>query len=243
MKINKKLIKNIHRSYFRSKGKISVRHRDGGHKKLYRFVDFYRKKINIPGKIINFLYDPFRNVKLSLICYLDGEKSLVLRIADTYIGSYIINIVNRNDNKIGCSMILKYIPVGENICCIENKPNKGAIFTRSLGTNSQLIFKNLNFAVVKLSSGIKKKLSLFCKAVLGKVDNEINIKKKKAGVNYWKGIRPTVRGVAMNPVDHPHGGGEGKTSGGRHPCSPKGVKSKGYKTKHVKIYKKGDIYQ
>ncbi|ATX33401.1 50S ribosomal protein L2 [Candidatus Carsonella ruddii] len=215
----------------RSHGKISVRHIGNKHKKLYRKIDFLRNKFDIPSKIIRFDYDPNRNVDLALLKYLDGEYRYILRTNEMFINDQIISSINNPVFNSGNSTRIKNFPIGSFLNCIEKKPQSGAIFSRSSGTNSELIFKDSKYCILKLSSFKKIKISLNCMATLGKIFNKHKKKLYKAGQNRWKGIRPTVRGVAMNPVDHPLGGGEGKTSGGRHPCSPKGKKSKGYKTK------------
>ncbi|AFP84200.1 ribosomal protein L2 [Candidatus Carsonella ruddii HT isolate Thao2000] len=215
----------------RSHGKISVRHKGGSHKKIYIKVDFFRKKNDILAKIVKFVYDPYRNVKLALLNYNDGEKKYIIKTNEIKINSYIISSKNNINLINGNNTLLKNINIGSTINCIEKFPNSGAIFARSSGVCGQLLFKNNNFAIIKLPSSKKIKLSLNCKATIGKIFNENRKKYYKAGQKRWKGIRPTVRGVAMNPVDHPLGGGEGKTSGGRHPCSPFGQKSKGLKTK------------
>ncbi|AFP84020.1 50S ribosomal protein L2 [Candidatus Carsonella ruddii] len=215
----------------RSHGKISVRHKGGAHKKVYIKVDFFRKKDNILAKIINFIYDPYRNVKLALLNYIDGEKKYIIKTNELKINSFIISSKNNINLFNGNNTLIKNINIGTIINCIEKFPNSGAIFSRSSGVGSQLIFKDNNYAIIKLPSNKKIKLSLNCRATIGKIYNENKKKYYKAGQKRWKGVRPTVRGVAMNPVDHPLGGGEGKTSGGRHPCSPFGQKSKGLKTK------------
>ncbi|WP_433927916.1 50S ribosomal protein L2 [Candidatus Carsonella ruddii] len=215
----------------RSNGKISVRHKGNSHKKLYRKIDFLRNKFDIPAKISRFDYDPNRNIELALLKYNDGEYKYIIRTNNMFINKNIISSLKKSNFSSGNSTLLKYLQIGTTLNCIEKYPNSGAIFSRSSGTNSELIYKDNKNAIIKLSSLKKKKISLNCKATIGKIFNRIKKKMYKAGQNRWKGIRPTVRGVAMNPVDHPLGGGEGKTSGGRHPCSPFGKKSKGYKSK------------
>ncbi|AFP83826.1 ribosomal protein L2 [Candidatus Carsonella ruddii CS isolate Thao2000] len=234
MKKNKNLCVGLNKKSGRSFGKISVRHIGNFHKKLYRKIDFFRKKINIYSFIERFDYDPNRNCYLALLKYIDGEKTYILKTSEMKINDKIITSYNKIKIKDGNSSFLKNIQIGTFINCIEKIPFKGAKFSRSGGNYSELIFKDNNFAIIKLSSGKTKKLSIYCIATIGKLCNFF-LKKKmyKAGQNRWRGKRPTVRGVAMNPVDHPHGGGEGKTSGGRHPCTPWGKKTKGKKTKNV----------
>ncbi|XZR52975.1 MAG: 50S ribosomal protein L2 [Candidatus Carsonella ruddii] len=230
-KKNKKLFKFKKNNSGRSYGKISVRHKGGCHKKLYRKIDFLRVKDNINAKIIKFEYDPYRNVRLALLSYDDGEKKYIIRPNEVKINSFILSSINFINLFSGNVTIIKNINIGTILSCIEKFPNSGAIFSRSSGTESKLIFKDNYFAIVRLPSNKKIKLSLNCRATIGKIFNENRKKFYKAGQKRWRGIKPTVRGVAMNPVDHPLGGGEGKTSGGRHPCSPFGQKSKGLKTK------------
>ncbi|AFP84380.1 50S ribosomal protein L2 [Candidatus Carsonella ruddii] len=216
----------------RSRGKISVRHIGGKTKNFYRIIDFKRNKYNILGIVESIHYDPNRNAKIALIKYLDGDKKYIIKTNELEVSDKIISSLNNVILKPGNSTIIKNINVGTLINCFESIPKTKGIFSRSAGSESEIIFKNNNFGIIKLSSGIKKKISINCMATIGKICTfNLNKKLYKAGQNRWKGIRPTVRGVAMNPVDHPHGGGEGKTSGGRHSCSPWGIKTKGYKTK------------
>ncbi|BAF35184.1 ribosomal protein L2 [Candidatus Carsonella ruddii PV] len=216
----------------RSRGKISVRHIGKKHKKFYRKIDFKRDKYNIKGIVESIHYDPNRNARIALIKYLDGEKRYIIKTNNLEISNFVVSSLNKISLNSGNSTIIKNINIGTLINCVEIFPKIGGIFSRSSGSESEIIFKDNKFGVIKLPSGIKKKISLNCMATIGKICT-FNVKKKlyKAGQNRWRGIRPTVRGVAMNPVDHPHGGGEGKTSGGRHPCSLWGIKTKGYKTK------------
>lgn len=230
MKI-KKLLFFKKKNSGRNNGKISVRHKGGEHKRYNRKIDFLRNKFDIPSTVKRFDYDPNRNVKLALLKYLDGEYRYIIKTDNMKINDKIISSFKKVNIKNGNSTCIKNLQVGNILNCIEKIPKLGAIYSRSMGSSSELIFKNKHFAIIKLTSFVKKKISLNCMATIGKIYNEIKKKLYKAGQNRWKGIRPTVRGVAMNPVDHPLGGGEGKTSGGRHPCSPTGIKSKGYKTK------------
>ncbi|AGS06669.1 50S ribosomal protein L2 [Candidatus Carsonella ruddii] len=215
----------------RSNGKISVRHIGKKHKRFYRKIDFLRNKLNIPAIVDRFEYDPNRNSIIALLKYLDGEYRYIIKTNGMEVGSIVINTkLNKNFVSGDCT-IIKNIFIGTSINCIRLLPNYYATIARSSGVESKLLFKDDKFAIIKLPSQKEKKISVNCFATIGKVDNNIKNKLYKAGQKRWKGIRPTVRGVAMNPVDHPLGGGEGKTSGGRHPCSPFGKKSKGFKTK------------
>lgn len=216
-------------------GRITVRHRGGGHKRRYRIIDFKRNKFDIPGKVKSIEYDPNRNARISLIQYIDGEKRYIitpegLKVGDTVISSTQAEI------RVGNAMALKNIPLGTVVHCVEMKPKKGAQLARSAGTSVQLMGKDEKYVQLKLRSGEIRIVRAECLATIGVVGNaeHMNLKQGKAGRRRWLGIRPTVRGVVMNPVDHPHGGGEGRTSGGRHPVSPWGVPTKGYRTRRNK---------
>lgn len=218
-----------------SSGRITSRHKGGGHKQLYRIIDFKRNKIDIPAKVERIEYDPNRSAHIMLILYKDGERRYVLapdkiKINDTVISGDNVPI------KIGNCMPLGKIPLGTNIHCVEIKPKKGAQIARSAGASVQLVAKEGEYALIKMRSGQMRKIPMGCVATIGEVSNTEHSLAKlgKAGAKRWRGVRPTVRGVAMNPVDHPHGGGEGRTSGGRHPVSPWGVPTKGYKTRKNK---------
>ena len=216
-------------------GRITVRHRGGGHKRLYRIIDFLRQKNNIPAKVERLEYDPNRTANIALLLYSDGERSYIIAPKGLKPG----DIVQSGDDapiKTGNALPLKKIPVGSILHCIELKPGKGAQLARSAGASVQLLAKEAGYALLKLKSGEIRKVILDCYAVIGEVGNSENILRSlgKAGAKRWEGRRPTVRGVAMNPVDHPHGGGEGKTSGGRHPVTPWGQPTKGYKTRNNK---------
>ncbi|MFI4870045.1 MAG: 50S ribosomal protein L2 [Candidatus Carsonella ruddii] len=230
MKI-KKLFFFKKRKFGRSNGKISVNHIGQGHKKKYKIIDFIKNKFEIPAVVSKIEYDSYRNSNVILLKYLDGDYKYVLQIENLKLNDKIIYTLKKKKLNIGDSTFIKNIKIGSFINCIEKFPNSGSVYSRSSGTYSELIYKDNKYAIIKLSSNIKKKINLNCKATLGKIFNKIKNKMYKAGQNRWKGIKPTVRGVAMNPVDHPLGGGEGKTSGGRHPCSSTGIKSKGLKTK------------
>ncbi len=216
-------------------GRITVRHIGGGSRNHYRLVDFKRNKDQIPGKVERIEYDPNRSALIALILYADGERRYVIAPEGLEVGK---SIVSGDDAPIsvGNCLPLKNIPLGTVIHCVELKPGKGAQLLRSAGTSGQLVAKEGAYATLRLKSGEMRKILINCRAVIGVVSNsEHNLRSLgKAGAKRWRGVRPTVRGVAMNPVDHPHGGGEGRTSGGRHPVTPWGVPTKGYKTRSNK---------
>ena len=216
-------------------GRITVRHRGGGHKRRYRNIDFYRNKQEVPAKVASVEYDPNRSARISLLHYADGEKRYILTPSGLKVGDVVFSGENA-DIKTGNALPLKNIPVGTILHCIELRPGKGAQLGRSAGSTIQLMAKDEDYAQIKLRSGEIRKVRIECMATVGTVGNpeHMNIKKGKAGRNRWLGRRPTVRGVVMNPVDHPHGGGEGKTSGGRHPVTPWGKPTKGAKTRKRK---------
>ena len=216
-------------------GRITVRHRGGGHKRRYRNIDFYRNKQEVPAKVASVEYDPNRSARISLLHYADGEKRYILTPSGLKVGDVVFSGENA-DIKTGNALPLKNIPVGTMLHCIELRPGKGAQLGRSAGSTIQLMAKGEGYAQIKLRSGEIRKVRIECMATVGTVGNpeHMNIKKGKAGRNRWLGRRPTVRGVVMNPVDHPHGGGEGKTSGGRHPVTPWGKPTKGAKTRKQK---------
>ena len=219
-------------------GRITVRHRGGGHKRLYREIDFRRNKDDIVGLIERVEYDPNRTSHIALVLYSDGERRYVIAPKHIKAGDKIQS-GSSAPIKVGNCLPMENIPVGSVIHCIEMKPGKGAQLMRSAGTSAQLIAKEGTHALLRLRSGEIRKALLTCRATIGEVSNsEHNLRTiGKAGASRWRGIRPTVRGVAMNPVDHPHGGGEGRTSGGRHPVSPTGVPTKGYKTRRRGVNK------
>ncbi len=218
-----------------NKGRITTRHRGGGHKKHYRIVDFKRDKDVVPGHIERIEYDPNRSAHLALILYKDGERRYILAPKNSKMGD---PVQSGSDApiKVGNALSLKSIPVGTLVHCVEMKPGKGAQIARSAGGSAQILAREGQYATLRLRSGEMRKIHVDCRATVGEVGNhEHNLSKLgKAGANRWRGIRPTVRGAAMNPVDHPHGGGEGRSSGGRHPVSPWGVPTKGYKTRNNK---------
>ncbi len=213
-------------------GQITTRHIGGGHKKLYRVIDFKRDKDGVPGKIERIEYDPNRNSDIALILYADGERRYVIAPEGAKADDPILS---GKDAPIrsGNALLLQDIPVGTSVHCIEMKPEKGAQIARSAGSFARYVAREGQYAMLRLRSGETRKILLNCRATVGVVGNVEHklCKLGKAGASRWRGVRPTVRGVAMNPVDHPHGGGEGKTSGGRHPVSPTGKKTKGVKTR------------
>ncbi|NOX43849.1 MAG: 50S ribosomal protein L2 [Gammaproteobacteria bacterium] len=216
-------------------GRITTRHIGGGHKKRYRIIDFKRDKDGIAARVEHIEYDPNRSAHIALVLYKDGERRYIIAPKGVEVGAEIIAGPNA-PIKPGNCLQLRSIPVGSVIHCIELKPKKGAQIARSAGTSAQLLAREGEYATLRLRSSEMRKVHLDCKATIGEVSNsEHNLRSLgKAGASRWRGVRPTVRGVAMNPVDHPHGGGEGRTSGGRHPVSPWGTPTKGYKTRSNK---------
>lgn len=218
-----------------NKGRITVRHRGGGHKRHYRLIDFRRDKDGIPGKIENLSYDPNRSSHIALVLYADGERRYIIAPRGLKKGSPVISGQDA-PIKPGNTLPMENIPAGTTVHCIELKPGKGAQMARSAGTSVQILGKEGMYAILRMPSGERRKVLLRCRATIGEVGNEEHSLRSlgKAGAKRHRGIRPTVRGVAMNPVDHPHGGGEGRTSGGRHPVSPTGVPAKGFRTRKNK---------
>lgn len=218
-----------------NQGHITVRRRGGGHKRHYRMIDFTRDKDGIVGNVERLEYDPNRTAYIALICYADGERRYIIAPKGVSAGSTVMS-GEQAPIKPGNCMPIRNIPVGSMIHCVELKPGKGAQMIRSAGTTAQLAAKEGLYAILRMRSGEMRKVLVNCRATIGEVSNsEHNLESLgKAGASRWRGRRPTVRGVAMNPVDHPHGGGEGKTSAGRHPVSPTGVPTKGYKTRKNK---------
>lgn len=216
-------------------GRITTRHVGGGHKQHYRVIDFKRDKDGIVGKVERIEYDPNRTAYIALVCYKDGERRYVIAPKGLKAGDQLQS-GQAAPIKVGNTLPLRNIPVGSVVHCVEMKPGKGAQLARSAGTSVQLVAREGQYATVRLRSGEMRKLPSDCRATIGEVSNsEHNLRSLgKAGAKRWRGVRPTVRGVAMNPVDHPHGGGEGRTSGGRHPVTPWGVPTKGYKTRKNK---------
>lgn len=218
-----------------NQGRITVRHIGGGQRQKYRLIDFKRDKDGIVGRVERLEYDPNRTALIALIAYTDGEKRYIIAPANFEVGTLIQSGAD-SPISVGNCLPLKNIPVGTTIHCVEMKAGKGAQMLRSAGCSGQIVAKEGVYATLRLRSGEMRKIHVLCRAVIGEVSNSEHSLRAlgKAGAKRWRGIRPTVRGVAMNPVDHPHGGGEGRTSGGRHPVSPWGVPTKGYKTRSNK---------
>jgi len=216
-------------------GRITTRHIGGGHKQHYRLIDFKRTKDGIPATVERLEYDPNRSANIALVCYADGERRYIIAPKGVSAGAELISGAAA-PIKAGNTLPLRNIPVGSVIHCIEMKPGKGAQIARSAGTSAQLVARDGAYVTLRLRSGEMRKILSECRATLGEVSNSEHSLRSlgKAGASRWRGVRPTVRGVAMNPVDHPHGGGEGRTSGGRHPVSPWGTPTKGYKTRSNK---------
>ncbi len=216
-------------------GRITVRHIGGGHRQHYRIVDFKRNKDGIPGKVERLEYDPNRSANIALVLYADGERRYIIAPKGLRAGDQ----VESGDHaaiKAGNSLPMRNIPVGTTVHCVEMKPGKGAQLARSAGTYAQIVARDGAYVTLRLRSGEMRKVLADCRATVGEVGNAEHMLRSlgKAGASRWRGVRPTVRGVAMNPVDHPHGGGEGRTSGGRHPVTPWGVPTKGKKTRSNK---------
>jgi large subunit ribosomal protein L2 len=216
-------------------GRITVRHRGGGHKQRYRLIDFKRNKEGIPAVVERIEYDPNRTAHIALLSYADGEKTYIIAPKGIKAGDRLES-GDEAAIRAGNCLKLSVIPVGSTIHCVEMKPGKGAQIARSAGSSAQYVARENGYATLRLRSGEMRKIHLDCKATLGEVSNGEHALRSlgKAGATRWRGVRPTVRGVVMNPVDHPHGGGEGRTSGGRHPVSPWGMPTKGYKTRKNK---------
>jgi len=216
-------------------GRITVRHRGGGHKRRYRVIDFKRNKDGVPATVERIEYDPNRSANIALLLYGDGERRYVIAPKGLTVGDKLMSGADA-PIAVGNTLPVRNIPVGTVVHCLELKPEKGAQMARSAGAAVQLVGKEGAYAIVRLRSGEMRKVPVACRATVGEVGNSEHGLRSlgKAGASRWRGVRPTVRGVAMNPVDHPHGGGEGRTSGGRHPVSPWGVPTKGYKTRRNK---------
>ena len=233
----KPLLESLPKSGGRNaKGHISVRHRGGRHKRQYRVVDFKRDKIDVPGIVETIEYDPNRSAFISLVKYKDGERRYILTPLNMKVGQTIISSDKQIDILPGNAMPLKHLPLGTIIHNIELRKDKGGQLAKSAGTGAQILAKEGKFAQIRMPSSEIRKIHLDCRATVGQVSNldHQNISIGKAGRNRWRGKRPHVRGTAMNPVDHPHGGGEGKAKGGRNPVSPTGKPTKGYKTRRNK---------
>jgi large subunit ribosomal protein L2 len=216
-------------------GRITVRHRGGGSKQRYRVIDFKRDKDGIPARIERVEYDPNRSAHIALLLYADGERRYIIAPNNVHPGDELMS-GGEAPIKPGNCLPLRNIPMGSNIHCVEMYPGKGAQLARSAGASVQLVAREGVHATLRLRSGEMRKVPVECRATLGEVSNTEHSLAQlgKAGAKRWLGVRPTVRGVVMNPVDHPHGGGEGRTSGGRHPVSPWGMPTKGYKTRKNK---------
>jgi large subunit ribosomal protein L2 len=216
-------------------GRITTRHKGGGHKRLYRVIDFKRSKFDIEAIVKRIEYDPNRSANIALVEYKDGELSYIIAPKGIKEKNKIISS-SKAAIKPGNCLPLSEIPQGTEVHCIEMKPGKGAQLIRSAGTTARIVAKEGRYATLRLSSGEMRKILLTCRASIGVISNEQHNLRSlgKAGAKRWRGVRPTVRGVAMNPVDHPHGGGEGKTSGGRNPVTPWGMPTKGYRTRKPK---------
>jgi large subunit ribosomal protein L2 len=216
-------------------GRITTRHQGGGHKKNYRVIDFKRNKDGLVAKVERIEHDPNRSANIALLCYADGERRYIISPKGLVVGQQLENGPEA-PIKSGNALPLRNIPVGTTIHCIEMMPGKGAQLVRSAGGSAQLLAREGDYAQLRLRSGEIRKVHVNCRATIGEVGNEENSLRSigKAGAQRWRGIRPTVRGVAMNPIDHPHGGGEGKTAAGRHPVSPWGTLTKGYRTRKNK---------
>ena len=216
-------------------GHITTRHKGGGHKQQYRIVDFRRSKDGIPARVERIEYDPNRTAHLALLCYADGERRYIIAPKGLAVGAQLLS-GQEAPIRVGNALPLRNIPVGTTVHCIEMIPGKGAQLARAAGTSVQLLAREGSYAQLRLRSGEIRKVLIECRATVGEVGNEENNLRQfgKAGAIRWRGIRPTVRGVAMNPIDHPHGGGEGRTGTGRHPVSPWGKLTKGYRTRNNK---------
>lgn len=216
-------------------GRITTRHRGGGHKQRYRLIDFKRDKEGVPGVVERLEYDPNRSAHIALVLYKDGERRYIIAPRGVDAGAKIVSS-REAPIRPGNSLPMRNIPVGTQIHCVELKPGKGAQLARSAGSSVQLVAREGSMVTLRLRSGETRRVPIDCKATIGEVSNNEHSLRNlgKAGAKRYKGIRPTVRGVAMNPVDHPHGGGEGRTSGGRHPVTPWGMPTKGFKTRKNK---------
>ena len=216
-------------------GHITVRHQGGGHKQAYRVIDFKRTKDGVPAKVERLEYDPNRTANIALLCYADGERRYIIANKGMLVGQQVMS-GSEAPIKSGNALPIRNIPVGTTICCVEMLPGKGAQFARSAGTSVQLLARDGTYAQIRLRSGEVRRVHVECRATIGEVGNEEHNLRKfgKAGAMRWRGIRPTVRGTAMNPVDHPHGGGEGRTGEGRVPVNPWGQPTKGYRTRSNK---------
>jgi large subunit ribosomal protein L2 len=236
-KPHKPLLEPLKKSGGRNaRGRISVRHRGGGHKRAYRIIDFKRDKIDVPGEVESIEYDPNRSGFISLIKYKDGERRYILTTQNMKVGQAVVSSNHQVDILPGNSMPLRFIPLGTVVHNIELKKGKGGQIAKAAGAGAQILAKEGDYAQIRMPSSEIRRIHLECRATVGEVSNpdHQNISIGKAGRKRWMGRRPHVRGTAMNPVDHPHGGGEGKAKGGRHPVSPTGIPTKGYRTRRNK---------
>jgi large subunit ribosomal protein L2 len=218
-----------------NQGRVTVRHQGGGHKHHYRHIDFRRDKDGIAGRVERLEYDPNRSAHLALVLYADGERRYIIAPKDVAAGDRLMSGPEAAI-KAGNCLPLRLIPVGSTVHCIELKPGAGAQMARAAGASAQLVAREGEYAQLRLKSGEVRRVHIECRATIGEVGNSAHNLRQfgKAGAKRWRGIRPTVRGMCMNPVDHPHGGGEGRSKGGKHPVSPWGTPTKGYKTRHNK---------
>jgi large subunit ribosomal protein L2 len=227
--------KQVRGSGRNNQGRITTRHQGGGHKRHYRIVDFRRNKDGIAGKVERLEYDPNRSAHIALVCYADGERRYIIAPKGLAVGA---EVVSGQDApiRVGNTLPVRNIPVGTTIHCVEMQPGKGAQLARAAGTSVQLLAREGSYAQLRLRSGEIRRVLIDCRATIGEVGNEENSLRQfgKAGAMRWRGVRPTVRGVAMNPIDHPHGGGEGRTGTKRDPVSPWGTLTKGYRTRKNK---------
>jgi large subunit ribosomal protein L2 len=232
----KSLVRTLKKSGGRNNyGRVTVRHRGGGHKRRYRLIDFKRNKLEVPAKVATIEYDPNRTTRIALLHYVDGEKRYILAPQELRVGDMVVSSAEA-DIKPGNALPLQNIPTGTLVHNVELKPGKGGQMARAAGSYAQLMAKEGQQAHLKLPSGEVRMVPVNCRATIGQLSNveQENVSLGKAGRKRWQGKKPHTRGVAMNPVDHPMGGGEGKSSGGRHPCTPWGVPTKGYKTRKPK---------
>ncbi|UCG97268.1 MAG: 50S ribosomal protein L2 [Burkholderiales bacterium] len=227
--------KKVRGSGRNNQGRITTRHQGGGHKRHYRIIDFRRNKDGVVGKVERLEYDPNRSANIALVCYADGERRYIIAAKGLAVGA---EIVSGQDApiRVGNTLPVRNIPVGTTIHCVEMQPGKGAQLARAAGTSVQLLAREGSYAQLRLRSGEIRRVLIDCRATIGEVGNEENSLRQfgKAGAMRWRGVRPTVRGVAMNPIDHPHGGGEGRTGTKRDPVSPWGTLTKGYRTRNNK---------
>jgi large subunit ribosomal protein L2 len=227
--------KQVRGSGRNNQGRITTRHQGGGHKRHYRLIDFRRNKDGIVAKVERLEYDPNRSAHIALVCYADGERRYIVAPKGLVVGA---EVVSGQDApiRVGNTLPVRNIPVGTTIHCVEMQPGKGAQLARAAGTSVQLLAREGSYAQLRLRSGEIRRVLIDCRATIGEVGNEENSLRQfgKAGAMRWRGVRPTVRGVAMNPIDHPHGGGEGRTGTKRDPVSPWGTLTKGYRTRNNK---------